>query len=265
MGWSGIRRVAPRISLAWMAKVRNVAGILRGSDSVLRQTYVMVTAHYDHLGVGVTGEDKIYNGANDDGSGTVSVIEIASALAALEPRPKRSILFVTFFGEEIGLVGSRYYGRHPLELEPLVNTVADLNLEQVGRTDDSEGPQVGTATVTGFDFSGLTGVLMDAGRLTGVKVYKNEQNSDPYFAFSDNKALADVGVPAHTLGVAFDFPDYHGVGDEWPKIDYQNMAKVDRMVAVGLLHLASEAAPPTWNDSNPATKKYVDAAKKLKQ
>ena len=108
-------------------------------------------------------------------------------------------------------------------------------------------------------------MLIDAGRLTGVKVYKNEQNSDPYFAFSDNQALADVGVPAHTLGVAFDFPDYHGVGDEWPKIDYQNMAKVDRMVAVGLLHLASEAAPPTWNDSNPATKKYVDAAKKLKQ
>lgn len=71
-------------------------------------------------------------------------------------------------------------------------------------------------------------------------------------------------MPAHTLGIAFDFPDYHGVGDEWPKIDYQNMAKVDRMVAVGVLHLASEAAPPKWNDSNPAVKKYVDAAKKLK-
>ncbi len=243
-------------------KVRNVAGILRGSDSALRDTYVMVTAHYDHLGVRMDGEDKIFNGANDDGSGTVSVIEIAGALTALEPHPKRSILFVTFFGEEIGLVGSRYYGRHPLE--PLVNTIADLNLEQVGRTDDSEGPQVGTATVTGFEFSELTGVLIDAGRLIGVRVYKNEQNSDPYFAFSDNQALADAGVPAHTLGVAFDFPDYHGVGDEWPKIDYQNMAKVDRMVALSLLHLASEAAPPQWNDSNPATKKYVDAAKKLK-
>ena len=250
-------------SIERTAKVRNVAGILRGSDSALRDTYVMVTAHYDHLGMRATGEDKIFNGANDDGSGTVSVIEIASALAALDPHPKRSILFVTFFGEEIGLVGSRYYGRHPLE--PLVNTIADLNLEQVGRTDDSEGPQVGTATVTGFDFSGLTDVLINAGALTGVKVYKNEQNSDPYFAFSDNQPLADAGVPAHTLGIAFDFPDYHGVGDEWPKIDYQNMAKVDRMVAVGVLHLASEAAPPKWNDSNPAVKKYVDAAKKLKQ
>ena len=244
-------------------KVRNVAGILRGSDPALRDTYVMLTAHYDHVGMRATGEDKIFNGANDDGSGTVSVMEIAGALAALNPHPKRSILFVTFFGEEIGLVGSRYYGRHPLE--PLAKTVADLNLEQIGRTDDSEGPQVGTATVTGFNFSTLTRVLIDAGKLTGVKVYKNEQNSDPYFARSDNQALADVGVPAHTLGVAFDFPDYHGVGDEWQKIDYQNMAKVDRMVALALMHLASDAPPPKWNESDPAAQKYADAAKKLNQ
>lgn len=243
-------------------KVHNVAGVLRGSDPALRDTYVMLTAHYDHVGMRASGEDRIFNGANDDGSGTVSVMEIASALASLDPRPRRSILFVTFFGEEIGLVGSRYYGRHPLE--PLEKTIADLNLEQIGRTDDSEGPQVGTATVTGFNFSTLTRVLIDAGKLTGVKVYKNEQNSDPYFARSDNQALADVGVPAHTLGVAFEFPDYHGVGDEWQKIDYPNMAKVDRMVALALMHLASDAPPPAWNESDPAARKYADAAKKLK-
>ncbi len=243
------------------AKVRNVAGVLRGSDPALRDTYVMLTAHYDHLGMRATGDDRIYNGANDDGSGTVSVIEIAAALASMNPHPKRSILFVTFFGEELGLVGSRYYGRHPLE--PLAKTIADLNLEQIGRTDDSDGPQVGTATVTGFDFSSLTGVLVEAGRLTGVKVYKSEKNSDPYFARSDNQALADLGVPAHTLGVAFDFPDYHGVGDEWPKIDYPNMQKVDRMVAVGLMRLASDEPPPRWNAANPAARKYLEAAQKL--
>jgi len=243
-------------------EVRNVAGLLRGSDPALRDTYVMLTAHYDHLGMRATGEDRIYNGANDDGSGTVSVIEIAGALAALHPHPARSILFVTFFGEELGLVGSRYYGRHPLE--PLAKTIADLNLEQLGRTDDSDGPQVGTASVTGFDFSGLTRVLVESGKLTGVKVYKSEKNSDPYFARSDNQALADLGVPAHTLGVAFEFPDYHGVGDEWPKIDYENMAKVDRMVAVGLLRLASGEAPPQWNEANPAARKYAEAARKLK-
>src|SRR5579883_1114107 len=249
-------------SLEHSAKVRNVAGILRGSDPALRDTYVMLTAHYDHVGMRETGEDRIYNGANDDGSGTVSVIEIANALAAMNPRPKRSILFVTFFGEEIGLVGSRYYGRHPLE--PLAKTVADLNLEQVGRTDDSEGPQQGTATLTGFDFSDVTKVLIEAGKLTGVKVYKNEKASVAYFARSDNQALADLGVPAHTLCVAFDYPDYHGVGDEWPKIDYANMAKIDRMVAAGLIELASDAAPPKWNEQNSAASKYAAAAKKLR-
>jgi hypothetical protein len=243
------------------AKVRNVAGILRGSDPELKNTYVMLTAHYDHLGMGGSGSDRIFNGADDDGSGTVSVIEIAAAIAAQNPHPKRSILFVTLFGEELGLVGSRYYGRHPLV--PLASTIADLNLEQIGRTDDSEGPQVGTATVTGFDFSDMTKVLVDSGTLTGIKVYKSEKNSDPYFARSDNQALADMGVPAHTLGVAFDFPDYHGVGDEWQKIDYSNMAKVDRTVAVALLHFASDAPPPQWNASNPKTKKYVEAAAKL--
>ena len=236
------------------AKVRNVAAILRGSDPTLRDTFVLLTAHYDHLGVG-------FDGANDDGSGTVSVVEIASALAAMNPHPKRSILFMTFFGEERGLLGSRYYGRHPLV--PVAKTIADLNLEQVGRTDSTEGPQIANASVTGFDFSDLPQILADAGKLNGVKVYKNEKASDPYFARSDNQALADLGVPAHTLCVAFDYPDYHGMGDHWEKVDFANMARVDRAVAAGLLHLASDAPPPKWNETNPAAKKYAEAAKKL--
>src|SRR5205085_6191777 len=110
-----------------------------------------------------------------------------------------------------GLVGSRYYGRHPIV--PLAKTIADLNLEQVGRTDATNGPQVGTASITGFDFSDVTKVLVDAGKVAGVKVYKDDEASDAYFGRSDNQALADVGIPAHTLCVAFNYPDYHGVGD----------------------------------------------------
>src|SRR6185295_12174145 len=126
-------------------KVRNVIGLLRGSDPVLKDTYVLVTAHYDHLGMqaGNSG-DNIFNGANDDGSGTVSVIELAAALTTLKERPKRSLIFMTFFGEEKGLRGSRYYGRHPVF--PIEQTVADMNLEQVGRTDSDEGPQVANAS-----------------------------------------------------------------------------------------------------------------------
>ena len=92
-------------------RVRNVAGLLRGSDPALKDTYVIVSAHYDHLGVREPcdrqKEDCVYNGANDDGSGTVGVVEMASALSKLNPRPRRSIVFLTFFGEEKGLLGSR--------------------------------------------------------------------------------------------------------------------------------------------------------------
>jgi hypothetical protein len=136
-------------------KLRNVVGLLRGSDPVLRESYVIVSAHYDHIGVGnpVNG-DAIYNGANDDGSGTVSVIELASALATLKQKPKRSIVFIAWFGEERGLLGSRYYGHHPVF--PLKKTVAMINLEQIGRTDSAEGPQINNASMTGFDFTDLT-------------------------------------------------------------------------------------------------------------
>jgi hypothetical protein len=243
-------------------KLRNVAGILRGSDPVLKDTYVIVSAHYDHIGVRPTGEgDRINNGANDDGSGTVSVIELASALASLKPRPKRSIVFITWFGEEKGLVGSRYYGRHPLF--PLEKTVAMVNLEQVGRTDDSEGPQVDSATLTGFDFTDLGPIFKAAGEKVGIRVYKHEKNSDAFFGRSDNQALADAGVPAHTLCVAFEYPDYHGVGDHWEKVDYNNMAKVDRMVALSLVTIADNPEAPKWNVANPKTAKYVQAWKQL--
>lgn len=240
-------------------KIRNVIGLLRGSDPSLRNTYVFLTAHYDHLGMNpnLPGADKIYNGANDDGSGTVSVIEIAAALSRLKQRPGRSIVFMTVFGEEKGLLGSRYYGRHPLL--PIAATVADINLEQVGRTDDSEGPQVGTCAMTGFDFSDVGEIFKAAGDLMGIKVYKHSTNSDAYFGRSDNQALADQGVPAHTLSVAYEFPDYHKVGDQWDKIDYENMAKVDRMVMVGLLMIANSPGEPKWNVANPKAARYVKA------
>lgn len=239
-------------------QLRNVVAILRGSDAALKDSCVLVTAHYDHLGVKPSGEgDRIYNGANDDGSGTVSVIELANALSKLKQHPKRSIVFVTFFGEEEGLFGSRYYARHAAF--PIANTVADVNLEQIGRTDSTQGRQVGTASLTGFDYSNVADYFQAAGHATGIKVYKDEHASDLYFAASDNQALADAGVPAHTLTVAFQFPDYHGVGDEWQKIDYDNMAKVDRMVAVALLMLSDSTEAPHWDPNNPNAKAYLKA------
>ena len=242
------------------AALRNVIGVLRGSDPALSDTCVLLTAHYDHLGMraGGTG-DRIYNGANDDGSGTVSVIAAAGALAMLQERPKRSIVFMTFFGEEEGLVGSKYYAHHPVW--PIEKTIAQLNLEQLGRSDSTEGPQISNATLTGFDYSDLTSYVQRAGASTGIRIYKHAQNSDAYFGDSDNLSLAEAGVPAETLAVAFGFPDYHAVGDEWQKINYANMVKVDRAVTLAVYLMANSDRPVQWNEANPKTAPYIKAWK----
>ncbi len=254
--------------------LKNVIGILRGSDPKLKDTCVLLTAHYDHIGTTETGSrmamnrtqnpnDHIYNGANDDGSGTVSVIEIAKALAKLNPHPKRSLVFMTFFGEERGELGSQYYGTHPVF--PISKTVADVNLEQVGRTDSTEGREINNASVTGFDYSDVTDFLKEAGKQTGIKIYMDKEASDAYFTRSDNAALAEQGVPAHSLTVAFDYPDYHGLGDEWPKIDYENMAKVDRMIALALVDIGNSEKAPEWNAKNPKTAPFREAQQKSHQ
>lgn len=241
--------------------VRNVAGILRGSDPALKDTYILVTAHYDHIGVTSEGTDHIFNGANDDGSGTVSVIEIADALAHLPEKPKRSILFMTYFGEEKGLLGSRYFGAHPLV--PLTQIVADMNLEQVGRTDSNEGSHKNLLAVTGRTFSDVTKVIGEAAKLTGQRLEQEDKNSDAFFSRSDNQALADQGIPAHTVCVAYEFPDYHKVGDSADKIDYANMARTDRTIAIAVWMIAENPQAPKWNASEPKAAKYLDAYKKL--
>jgi Zn-dependent M28 family amino/carboxypeptidase len=242
-------------------KLRNVIGVLRGSDPALKDTYLVLTAHYDHLGVRGTGDgDHIYNGANDDASGTSSVVEIAKALASLAQKPRRSIVFITLFGEELGELGSRYYCQHPVF--PLAKTVADINLEQLGRTDDTEGPRLLQFNLTGFDYTDIAAFLSKAGEETGIRAVKHEQNSDSFFGRSDNAAFAEAGVPSTTLSVSYIFPDYHRPGDEWPKLDYDNMAKVDDAVALGVFRMADSAEAPRWNKDNPKTARYVEAREK---
>jgi hypothetical protein len=256
------RRLIASVHLSAPARhdvmLENVAGILRGSDPVLRDQYVLFTAHYDHIGtLGPGPGDRINNGANDNASGTVSVMEIASALATLNPHSRRSILFMAFFGEEGGLLGSTYYVGHPLV--PLKDTIADVNLEQMGRTDDNDGPEVGAFAFTGPSYSDLAARMAEPARSEGVKVYQH-RGADSFFDRSDNYAFARAGVVAHTIAVAFEFPDYHAVGDEWQKIDYANMAKVDRAVAAGLLDLANTDAAPLWSNSK-ETQPYRQAGR----
>ncbi|MFN3788663.1 M28 family metallopeptidase [Massilia sp.] len=222
-------------------KLRNVVGVLRGSDPVLKNTYVLMTAHHDHVGI---RDGEVYNGANDDASGVVSLIEAAKVLAARKERPRRSIVFMTFFGEELGMLGSKYYARHPVF--PLKDTVVNINLEQTGRTDDSEGRQLNSIAMTGYDFSTLGDMLKKSAERTGIRLWKHAAFSDAFFSRADNQSLADAGVPAHTLSVAYGFSDYHGKDDTWDKLDYDNMARVTRMLTEGVYDIANATERPTW-------------------
>jgi Zn-dependent M28 family amino/carboxypeptidase len=205
-----------------------------------------------------TGEgDHIFNGANDDASGTAAVIEIANAIAAMPSRPARTIVFLAVFGEEMGLVGSRYYAAHPVF--PLARTVADINLEQLGRTDVEGGSHPGMLNATGYDFTSITPVIREAAKQSGIELKKDEQHSDPYFSASDNLAFANAGVPSHTFSVGYMFPDYHRAGDEWQKLDYDNMARITNAIALGVYRIAASADPPQWNAAEGKTARYVKA------
>ncbi len=246
--------VSLHVTASKEAPLRNVAGILPGSDPSLRDQFVLLTAHYDHLGHTLAG---IFHGANDNASGTVSVIEIARELAALPIRPKRSILFMAFFGEEEGFLGSSYYTHHPLV--PLKNTVANINLEQIGRTDDTiPGQKYGCRfAFTGPSYTNLPGIMAEAAKAAGVKV-EQRQDANGFFNRSDNYPFALKGIVDSTIAVAFEYPEYHALGDTVDKIDFNNMAKVDRAIAAGIERIADESGVPKWSGGK-ATEKYRNA------
>jgi Zn-dependent M28 family amino/carboxypeptidase len=102
-------------------------------------------------------------------------------------------------------------------------------------------------------------MVKKAGEETGLRVVKDEQRNVPFFGRSDNSALADAGVPAHTLSVGYVFPDYHRPGDEWQKLDYDNLAKVDHTVAIAVYRVADSLETPQWNKDIPDTEPYIKA------
>jgi len=242
--------------------LKNIVARITGSDPALRDSYLLLTAHYDHTGVNPRGEgDRINNGANDDASGVATVLSIAEAFSRSPQRPKRTVVFMMYFGEEKGLVGSRFYARHPIF--PLAQTIANLNFEHMGRTDDNEGDRTGKLTTTGYTYTTLTDTLIEAGKQTGTEAWMHERNSDGFFGSSDNQALADAGVPAITICVSYIFPDYHRVGDHWDKINYPNMENAVRTAALTSWRIANADQAPKWIDSNPKVSRYLNAWKVL--
>jgi peptidase M28-like protein len=236
-----------RERLVQHASAPNVVGMLEGSDAALKKEYVLFTAHMDHIGTPGAGEgcaargsDSICNGADDDGSGTVAVLELAQAFASARERPKRSLVFMTVSGEERGLWGSAYFADHPTV--PLASVVADLNSDMVGRNAKD------TLAVIGREHSNLGATLDSVAALhpeLNIKPVGDLWPQEGLYFRSDHYNFAKKGVPIlfFTTGL---HPDYHQVSDSPEKIDTEKEARFARLVFYLGLAVANAARRPQW-------------------
>ncbi|CAM1345615.1 M20/M25/M40 family metallo-hydrolase [Tenacibaculum amylolyticum] len=216
----------------------NVIGVLEGKSK--KDEFVIVSAHYDHLGVKKEGKgDLIYNGANDDASGVVGVLALAEYYAKKDTN-ERTIVFVCFTAEEMGLIGSKYFGKD-IDADTFV---AGINLELIGK-EPKTGPK--TAWLTGFDRSNFGKIIQKNLKGTGYKLFP-----DPYPAFnlffrSDNASLAKLGVPSHTFSTTpIDIdPDYHKVTDEASTLDIGILTETIKAVAIGTSSIINGKDTPT--------------------
>lgn len=218
----------------------NVLGYIEGSD--LKDELVIVTAHYDHLGI---RDGKVYNGADDDGSGTVAVIELAQAFAQAKKEgkgPRRSMLFMTVTGEEKGLLGSSYYTENPVF--PLDKTVTDLNIDMIGRQDEKHADDPNYIYIIGSNMlsSQLHTINEEANKTyTQLQLdytYNDVNDKNRYYYRSDHYNFAKNNIP-----VIFYFngvhKDYHKETDEVDKINFTKMEKISRLVFFTAWELAN--------------------------
>ena len=214
-------------------RAENVVGLLEGSDPERSKDVVVFSAHFDHLGVGPNG--AIYHGADDNGSGTAMVMELAEAFTRNPARPKCSLVFLTVSGEEKGLLGSSYYTTHPPI--PLDRTVANLNTDMIGRVDTAH-EKAGSAAycyLIGADkiSTELDSILRVANRESNNidfdYRYDNDRDPNQYYRRSDHYNFARKGVP-----IAFFFTgnhaDYHKPTDTIDKIRFDQMVKIGQVV-----------------------------------
>lgn len=225
----------------------NVVGILEGSDPRLREEYVVFSAHTDHIGATgagsclAVGADSVCNGADDDASGTAGVLALAEAFATLQPRPRRSLVFLAVSGNERGLWGSAFYAsRQPV---PLAQTVAALNLDMIGRNGRD------SIAAVGMGHSTLGEVANRASRQhpeLRLRVTDGGWPTEEVAGRSDQATFARRGVPS--LGF-FDgaHPDYHKPTDSSEKIDAEKVAQVVRLVFYIGLDVANAAGRPQWS------------------
>ena len=216
----------------------NLIGIVRGGDRAVRQEVVVVGAHYDHVGIGPAVEgDSIYNGADDDGSGVVAVLEAARQIAR-GPAPRRTIVFLLTTAEEHGVLGTFHYVAHPVI--PLSETVADLQVEMIGRPDSLAGGP-GKLWLTGFERSTMGEQLAAA----GIPVVADPRPQMNFFQRSDNIVFAWEGIPAHTLSSYNMHGDYHQPSDEIERIDPAHLRTAAETI-VRAVRLVADGPRPEW-------------------
>ena len=238
--WTGKEvRVAVDAQRQTEEPVRNVIGVLKGSDEKLSEEAVFITAHLDHIGRTSSGADLINNGADDNATGVTAVLSRADVFGSLKQKPKRSVVFMTFWGEEKGLRGSKAFVEDPLW--PLAKIAANINIEMVGRPEEDAREK---AWMTGWKHSDL-GELMNAGsQRVGVEIFNRTDVGEMLYSRSDNYAFVRKGVVAHSFSAGSLHADYHQPSDEWQKLDIPHMTKVIHGLFAGALAVANTTDPP---------------------
>ena len=255
---------------------RNVVGVVEGRDAKLKDTYVAFGAHYDHVGYSEgemvqTGsglrraeprgrikegalDDRYWNGADDDGSGSIAMLSVAKAFA-LGTRPRRSLIFVWHTGEEKGLYGSRYYADYPAV--PIEKTVAEVNMDMVGRNRDDKAEHQDTVYLIGSDriSTELHNLCIDAnaGLPRPLKLdFEMNDPSDPegFYYRSDHYSYARKGIPVVFLTTGL-HPDYHANTDGIDKIDWAKMTRITRLVYEVGRRVADLDRPPVRDNLGP--------------
>jgi len=230
-------------------QTRNVIGMLEGADPALKDEYVIVTGHYDHVG---QKEPFVFHGADDNASATAAVIAMAEAVAAGASRPRRSIVFLVFEAEEDGLLGAFHYVNNPVV--PLEKTIAVLNMDMIGRDEESATWNTHAAdnrnavNVVGTLYNpDLRRVIEAENARIGLKLdFKTDgDDREGWFSRSDHYPFAIKGVPMVLFNTG-EHPDYHTAQDTWDRINYPKLEKITRLVYVCARNLADAAARPRF-------------------
>ena len=226
-----------------MIKGRNVVGVLEGSDPELKKQYVIVSGHYDHMGI---VSNRLYAGADDNASGVVGTLEIAQAFVRARLKPKRSLIFICFDAEEEGLFGSYYYIAHPTV--PLADIDANLNMDMIGRDEESltwnnkaeENRNMVNIVGTLYD-PGLRQVIEQENKDTGLKLDFKTDTRDPemWFARSDHFWFATRSIPQVLFNTG-EQGDYHTENDTPQRINYQKMTKIVQLIFLTAADVADQ-------------------------